>query len=89
MKEVGNTIIVLGAIAMCITILYRNLDVLGNEQVYNPPAEGILLDEASMGIPLLGLAENEDYELLQVTEQGYLLCEDVDKNVFKLVPREK
>ena len=98
--RVNNYIIVLCGVTIGIVLGYMSYklseaisDIVGeaivNEQVYKPPAEGILLDEASMGMPLLGIAENGDYEFMQVTEQGYLLCEDVDKNVFKLVPREE
>ena len=35
--------------------------------------------------PFVGIAENGDFELLKVTGQGYLLCQDVDGEVYKLV----
>ncbi len=79
LKEIVNTIIVLGAIAMCITILYFNLDAFGEKEV-----SPLFVEDTQV----ISLSELEDFSL-QVTGQGYLLCEDVDKNVFKLVPREE
>ena len=82
MKEITSMILGVLSVALVALLLYLGFGTKEKEflsmtgiprsSIYHPP--------------FIGIAENGDFELLQVTEQGYLLCQDVDGEVYKLVP---
>ncbi len=68
-----------------------NLDTVIQLGVEDPNAAGIEYPQtAEVGTLLLGVsAETGDYQALRMDVEGYIMCKDANKKIFKLVPKEE